>query len=82
MFSNGGNIPLLKASFFLFCLLKCKKKHILRCPDFTLTGKCANGAKCPLLHKRDPTKSNKGRTKPGKKSTQASETEEVQAQSG
>ncbi|XP_033625561.1 serine/arginine repetitive matrix protein 2-like [Asterias rubens] len=56
---------------------KCKKKHIVRCPDFTLTGKCANGAKCPLLHKRDPTKSNNVKTKTRKSSTQDSETEKV-----
>ncbi|XP_014672921.1 PREDICTED: zinc finger CCCH domain-containing protein 3-like [Priapulus caudatus] len=36
------------------CLLgeKCKKKHILRCPEFAKTGACAKGGRCRLVHPR------------------------------
>lgn len=29
---------------------KCKKKHILYCPEYTKTGNCPRGSKCRLVH--------------------------------
>ncbi|XP_045193953.2 uncharacterized protein LOC123549705 [Mercenaria mercenaria] len=36
---------------------KCKKKHILKCPEFTKTGSCSKGEKCNLQHRRRKRKS-------------------------
>jgi hypothetical protein len=40
--------------FVLFCIsyFQCKKKHILDCEEFSLTGKCSKGKKCNLMHRR------------------------------
>ncbi|XP_068253259.1 zinc finger CCCH domain-containing protein 3 isoform X2 [Nyctibius grandis] len=42
---------------------KCKKKHMLICPDFTKKGVCPRGAQCKLLHlqkKRHPREAEDG----------------------
>ncbi|XP_065916164.1 uncharacterized protein [Dysidea avara] len=31
---------------------KCKKQHLLDCPEYMESGKCARGSKCPLRHKK------------------------------
>lgn len=32
--------------------VQCDKKHILDCPDFSVSGKCSKGDKCPLRHRK------------------------------
>ncbi|XP_029985585.1 zinc finger CCCH domain-containing protein 3-like [Sphaeramia orbicularis] len=44
---------------FVFCVLQCKKKHTLVCPDFTKTGVCPRGVRCKLQH-RHPSKRSAG----------------------
>ena len=31
---------------------QCKRKHILLCPKFTVTGECPNPGKCTLHHQK------------------------------
>ena len=30
---------------------KCKKKHLIECPDFAENKKCPRGKLCPLMHR-------------------------------
>ena len=30
--------------------VQCKKKHVTVCPEFTDTGLCPRGSRCPLRH--------------------------------
>jgi len=31
-------------------VVQCKKKHVTVCPEFTETGSCPRGRRCPLRH--------------------------------
>ena len=34
--------------------LQCTKKHVLVCPDFSQSGSCPRGSRCPLKHRKPP----------------------------
>ncbi|XP_038067628.1 uncharacterized protein LOC119737381 [Patiria miniata] len=56
---------------------KCKKQHILRCAQFSKTGKCDKGKACPLLHKKDAGESSRSKTKTKKAAKRSGHTYET-----
>lgn len=50
-----------------FCSLgeKCKKKHVLKCPEFDRTGVCSNADKCKLQHRKPQKRKNQSLGKDG-----------------
>ncbi|XP_077983298.1 uncharacterized protein LOC144438142 [Glandiceps talaboti] len=64
---------------------KCKKRHVLECPDFAKTGTCPDGNKCKMMHRNRKTrkrKANVSKSNENDKKRRCSENHEAKDQHG